>query len=290
MKRILITGGTGLIGTPLIKKLQESHNIFTLVRKTVEYTHKHKNVTPLVADFSNDWSIKELPTEIDCIIHLSQSEHFRDFPNHAMEVFSVNTLSTLKLLDYANKTGVKQFIYASSGGVYGNRDEEFNEDTPILSHNGLGFYLSTKLCSEILVENYKSLFDTVMLRFFFVYGREQRRTMLIPRLVDSVKMGKPITIQGKEGIKINPIHVDDAVNALIEVLNLKGSHKINIAGPEAYSLKEIANMIGELAKKPACFEYQNNQKPQNLIGDIKNMTKLLGAPKTQFQTGVKDLI
>ena len=74
----------------------------------------------VVVDLSSDWKISELPTKIDVIYHLAQSDKFRDFPAGAPDVFQVNINSTAKLLDYAKKTGVKSFIYASSGGVYGN--------------------------------------------------------------------------------------------------------------------------------------------------------------------------
>ena len=60
-------------------------------------------------DLSNDFNIKILPKKIDVIYHLSQSYYFRNFPHSAIEVFNVNSFSTLKLLDYALKIGCKKF-------------------------------------------------------------------------------------------------------------------------------------------------------------------------------------
>src|SRR4030042_288576 len=115
-----------------------------------------------------------LPKSIDAVIHLAQSEHFREFPMHAESIFKVNTASTLRLLEYARQAQVKIFVLASSGGIYGHGDEGFREDQPIEAKDDLGFYLGTKLCAEIIAENYSSFMNIVILRFFFIYGPRQR--------------------------------------------------------------------------------------------------------------------
>jgi len=66
---------------------------------------------PVVVDLSSDWKIRELPTNIDVINHLAQSDKFRDFPAGAPDIFQVNINSTAMLLDYVQKSGVKIFIY-----------------------------------------------------------------------------------------------------------------------------------------------------------------------------------
>jgi nucleoside-diphosphate-sugar epimerase len=58
--------------------------------------------------------------------------------------------------------------------------------------------------SEIIAENYAPYMNIVILRFFFVYGPRQNTTMLIPRLIRSIKEGNPIILQGSNGIRINP--------------------------------------------------------------------------------------
>ena len=64
-------------------------------------------------------------------MHLAQSPRYRDFPEGALDVFEVNVGSTQRLLDWACRQGVKRFIYASSGGVYGHGEAPFEEDVPI---------------------------------------------------------------------------------------------------------------------------------------------------------------
>ena len=287
-KKILVTGANGLIGSALVSLLEKEHDVFALGRNFSNIEPGH--YTKIKLDLTAEWTASQLPAKIDVIYHLAQSEYFRDFPQKVMEVFSVNVQSTLKLLDYARLSGCKQFIYASSGGVYGNSEEGFREDEDIKARNDLGFYLGTKFCSEILVENYVSFFDVVICRLFFAFGPKQRRSMLIPRLADSVIQGKEITIQGKEGIKINPIFIDDVKYALSQILNIKGNHKFNLGGKEVLSIKEIVEIIaGKVGKKPN-YSYQEDSSPKHIIGDIEKMIKLLHTPKISFEKGVELLL
>ncbi|TND06508.1 MAG: NAD dependent epimerase/dehydratase family protein, partial [Bacteroidetes bacterium] len=226
----LVTGGNGLIGGELLGLLSDRYDVHAAVRTVPAGVHSVVRYFPF--DLAAPWNVNALPAKADIVIHLAQSEKFREFPEKAEEVFQVNTQSTLHLLDYARKTGVRKFIYASSGGIYGSSNSGFTEDAQVLSASELGFYLGTKLCSEILVENYTKFFDVDIVRFFFVYGPRQRRSMLIPRLVDNVREGRPIGLVGKDGIRINPIHVSDAASVLARCIELPGSQKINIGGSE----------------------------------------------------------
>ena len=280
--RILITGAGGLIGSHVIPLLQEEHELFTI-------SGKLNSANNFNVDFSKDWSTDILPAGMGAVIHLAQSEDFRDFPGKAKAVFNTNTVSTLNLIDFAVKTGVKKFIYASSAGIYGNSEEAFTEEQEIIYKKEMGFYLGTKHCSEVILDNYTSLLDVQQLRFFFVYGKGQRKDMLIPRLVNQVQQGNPITLSGKEGIKINPLHATDAANAIKGALKLQGSHTINAGGPDVLSLKEICEIIGTVVDKNPQFNIEEKY-PAHLMGNISQMNKLLVKPSIKFEEGIKTLI
>lgn len=285
MRKILITGCNGLIGKSLVEKLKQENDaeLFGLSR------HTNQDLKIVSIDLSKDWSASELPEQMDVIIHLAQSEKFREFPEAVQDVFNVNTASTLKLLDYARKAGVKKFIYASSGGIYGNSDTGFLEDDIITNTHDLGFYLGTKFCSEILAMNYANYFDIDILRFFFVYGKDQNAGMLIPRLVNNVINGNPITLNSDMGIKINPIHVSDASAAITKAINLKGSNKFNISGSEIFTLREICELIGNKCGRKPKFTIMDAE-PKNLIGDNSKMCKILVEPKVKFNEGINEII
>lgn len=274
MKSCLVTGANGLVGKCLLDMLN-GWDVCAVTRD--------------VCDLAQPFTFRKFPKRVDAVIHLAQSRNFRDFPNQTEEIFAVNTTSTLRLLEYARKADCTTFVYASTGGVYDERDFYMFEDRPVTIRPNMGFYTTTKLCSEILVSNFTPYFNTVILRPFFIYGKGQDHNMLIPRLVNSVKTGLPITLQGNAGLMINPTHVSDAALAVRQAMNLKDSHIINVAGPEVVSLREIGTCVGSLVGKKPNFVVQS-VKPHHIIGDTALMEKLLVKPSVLFKDGVKEMV
>jgi len=286
MSNILITGSSGLLGSSLVEKLSaEGHMLYCISRKNKFLS---PNIYPININLSSDFDIQQLPNEIDVIYHLAQSDRFREFPEGAMDVFNVNIQSTAKLLEYARTTGIKKFIYASSGGVYGTSVSPFHENSPINPPGALGYYLGSKACSEILVQSYASEIQVVIVRPFFVYGLEQNRSMLIPRLFDNVASGNLIQLSGENGIRINPIHVIDAVNALIAVSKTSESRTYNLGGPEVLSIREISELFGKYLGKGPIFDFSNDSS-QYLLGDISLMSKELCQPQIKLSDKVFEL-
>ena len=289
-KRILITGGSGLIGSYLVDALSRdaSNKIYIVGRQNAVFNRS--NVFSISIDFNSTWHESSLPADTDAIIHLSQAENFREFPGKAKEVFNINTVSTMRLIDFAVENGVKHFIYASSGGIYGNNDKKFTEEQDIIYKGEIGFYLATKHCSEVILSNYFNRLNVAILRFFFVYGKGQRKSMLIPRLLDFVKNGEPIILQGSEGMRINPVHALDASNAICAALLLKESHIINVAGPRVLSLRHIGEIMGDLLDIKPRFIVDEKTEAKNLIGDITKMSHLLNSPVIELAQGIKTII
>jgi len=286
-KTVLITGIKGLLGRRLAGTLNDKG--FVIHGIAQGNTHSPKSsIHYLTIDLASDWSLEYLPKRCDVVIHLAQSASFRDFPNSALDVFKVNIESTARLLDYARQAGVKKFIYASSGGVYGNSSQAFKENAPIIPGGQLGFYLGSKACSEILVQSYASVFDVIVVRPFFIYGSGQKRSMLIPRLFDSVATGRPITLQGDSGIRINPIHVDDAASAVTAALNLNESATFNIAGPDVLSIRDICEGMAKYLDIKPLFTQQPG-KPNDLIADIGAMRKQLHVPVKKIHEAFDDV-
>ena len=120
--------------------------------------------------------------------------------------------------------------------------------------------------------------NVIVHRFFFIYGPGQNRTMLIPRLMDNISNNVTIQLNGNQGIRINPIHVEDASAAVIKSLYYKGSATFNIAGPEVLSISEICQGMGEYMGIKPVYENTYNENIRDLIGDISEMEHLLIRP------------
>lgn len=114
---ILVTGANGLLGRAMLSRLGHSRRVYALVREAPEHPLPG-NITMIVHDLRNS-EAPPLPEIPETILHMAQSPLYRDFPEGALDVFEINVGSTQRLLDWASRHGVKRFIYASSGGVYG---------------------------------------------------------------------------------------------------------------------------------------------------------------------------
>lgn len=286
MRKALVTGANGLLGRALCNKLSQDWDLYAIVKS------KPKNpvdsINYIFLDLSLEFSFDELPFEIDCVVHLAQSNRYKDFPEGASDVFSINVKSTHVLLEYSRRSNVKHFIYASSGGVYEGNKSLLSENSPIREHSKLDCYLGSKVCGEILVQNYSSYFTTSIIRPFFIYGYSQKRNMLLPRLYDNVKNGNSIDISGTEGLKINPIHVEDAVQSVENLLKINKSSIYNLAGPEVLSLCQICNAIRDNLGVEPVFNIIDGSSV-NIIADISLMRSELHSPLISLFERIDDL-
>lgn len=283
--RVLMTGATGLIGRAIVERVKDTVDLIALGR-----SEPPPGVQWLRADLKEPVSLSILPPSVDAVIHLAQSEHFRDFPNRSREVFQVNVATVEAMLDWARRAGARRFILASSGGVYGHGNDAFSEADVIRPSGPLSYYLASKRCAELLTESYANLFTVVILRFFFVYGPGQKPSMLIPRLIDTVKAGRTVYLEGTDGIRLNPTYVSDAALAACRALSLTSSDIINVAGGEVFSLRELVQVIGSAVGRKPSFEVRQQSGPRHLVGSIDKMSRLLGPPATKFSDGLKTML
>ncbi len=286
-KSILVTGANGLLGRSVVARLASTNEVCAMVHTLPE--DPLPGVRYLPVDFAGNWNVGALPQKVHAIVHLAQSAHFRDVPARALEVFQVNIASTALLLDYAWRTGVERFVYASSGGIYSGGIQTFRETSPVIQPDTLGYYLGSKVSCEALASSYARFMKIMVLRFFFIYGKGQNRTMLIPRLIDNIRGGKPVTIQGENGLRLNPIHVNDASATVVAALGSKNSAIYNVAGPQVLSLRELCGEIQALVGKSVRFETLPGQ-PSDVVGDISMMSTHLHTPSVHLSTGLKDLL
>jgi nucleoside-diphosphate-sugar epimerase len=288
VRRCVITGATGLIGSSLVKELAGQWRIDAIARRAPD--ERLGDVNWHAMDLSAGFDDDALPKHVDSIVHLAQSEHFREFPDRAFDVFQVNAATTASLLDYARRAGARSFVLASSGGVYRPAPDSLHEELDIVSRGDLGYYIGTKLCSEILAEPYTSLFTVAIIRFFFVYGPGQRQDMLIPRLLRAVRNGEPVTLQGEHGLRINPTHVSDAARATAHAMDLRQSDKINVGGPQVVALRELCEIIGRRVGRAPVFRTNPGEEPYPLVGDIEKMRRLLSPPRVGIEEGIAGLV
>jgi nucleoside-diphosphate-sugar epimerase len=283
--RVLVTGAAGLIGSHLVRRLDSKHEIYAVDRR-VPAEKSVKPVHWVLHDLAQPLADSHFPRDIDAVIHLAQSRYYRHFPDKAEDIFDVNIHSTLRLLEYARGAGAQSFILASTGGLYAGRTGESSETDRLEARN---FYFASKYAAELLTSQYQGCFRTIILRFFFVYGPGQHG-MLISNLMHQVRAGEVVTIEGDPGLHINPIFVDDAVEAFEPALTLKDSSVINIAGDEVVSITALVNLIGEALGREPRAAHHGASPGGHLVGNTARMKSMLGVhPAIRLPQGLKRL-
>lgn len=275
MADILVTGATGLLGSNLITALRGSHDVVAIARQP---PGRSADVRWVTHDLRRPVLPDDLPSRIDVVIHLAQSRDFREFPSRALDTFAVNVASTALLADWACAAGARQLVVASTGGVYRSSSTPHREDEAVGGADALSFYAATKLAAESLARAYGAELVVTVLRPFFIYGRGQDAGMLFPRLVDSIRTGRPIFLDGRDGMRFNPVHVSDAVRAVSAALDLDDSCVLNLAGPEVLSLRKAVELLATALGVEPVFESRPEATPADCIADISNMAARLGPP------------
>ncbi len=278
-KVILLTGVSGLLGHRVAEISPKDFKLISIGRTSSDGLPAH--VDHLDLDLTDPNLSEQLPDRIDTVIHLAQSRRFREFPEGAADVFAVNTQSTMLLLEHAVKAGCKEFIYASTGGVY-RPSSRLTESSSVLGYDEMQIYPASKLAAEAILGSYAQLFRVVVMRIFFMYGEHQHETMLIPRLINSIRGNRPISLAGNNGFRFNPLYVGDAANLVWALVNSEFSGVLNVAGPDELTLKYVCELLGKHIGKEPIFEVKP-EIPVDFSVNLELLEKEFGQMSTSFE-------
>lgn len=150
------------------------------------------------------------------------------------------------------------------------------------------FYGHSKLAAEHAAMSFSQLFCVQALRFFFVYGPGQEAGAFLPGVARRVREGRPIDLIGDDGMRCNPIYVDDAVTAVEQAMRAETHAIVNVAGSEIVSLREIGAKLARLQRREA--HYLQRPGMSDLVADTTRMRHLLSAPRVSLSSGLQRLM
>ena len=243
--KILVTGGAGYKGSVLVPLLlKDGYEVISLDTNWFgNFLKPHPKLTCIKEDIRN--FEKKYLEEIDSVIHLANIANDPAVDLNPTLSWEVNVLAGYQLIDKSVRAGVKQFLYASSGSVYGIKNEEkvieSLELVPISTYN------KTKMCAERIFLSFKDNIDVKCIRPATVcgYSPRMRLDVSVNLLTFQALKNKKITVFGGQQTRPN-IHIFDIANVYRHFLKNKNipSGAYN-AGFENISILEIAKMVKE---------------------------------------------
>jgi nucleoside-diphosphate-sugar epimerase len=241
--RVLVTGATGFIGRHLLPPLAANHEVIALVRRLPPVSLAH--VTYVEQELTAPLDLTRLPQRVDAIIHQAALIDTGASTDDAAP-FLANVVATWRLLHYAERAGARSFVHASTGGVYGCGNRPFVESDPF---NPLDLYSLTKSQAELALRHTPTSFPKIILRYSFPYGSGTPNP--IPSYIERALRGEAIAVRADGGPCLNPIYIDDTVEASLRALTLSVDTTLNIAGSEITTFAQIAHFAARRAGQQA---------------------------------------
>ncbi len=303
-KVVLITGGAGCIGSSLARALNNVNAKKIIVLDDLSASYKWNipqapNVVFVEGNILDDETLKRVfKEEPDYVFHLAAHFANQNSVDNPETDLMVNGLGTLKVLQYTHLTGVKRFIYSSSGcGVYGldSKMPFEEEDISISLHTP---YQVTKLLGELYTNYFHNLYNLpiVNARFFNVYGPGEvpgRYRNVIPNFLYWAMNGQALPITGDGTETRDWTYVDDIINGLL-AMGIKEEaigEAINLGSGTEHKVIDLANMVNELTDNKAEIKYiesRNWDVKKRLLSSIDKAEKLLDyEPQISFREGLK---
>tara|TARA_B100001778_G_scaffold330315_1_gene332596 strand:- start:1716 stop:2696 length:981 start_codon:yes stop_codon:yes gene_type:complete len=297
MKKCIVTGGLGFIGSHLVEKLVDLKYKVIVIDNCINGKISNiSNVQNKVKIFKNDISKKgdwqNAFKNADVVFHLAALADIVPSINNPLLYFNTNVKGTLNVLEYSKKYKIKKFIYAASSSCYGipkkyptDENEKLDPKYP---------YSLTKKIGEDLVLHWGNVFklNVTSLRFFNIYGIRSRTTgsygaMFGVFLAQKIN-NKNYTVVGNGRQKRDFIYISDVVEAILKSSRLKKKNLVlNIGSGKCYSINYIVKLLGGkktyLPKRPG--------EPDITWSNIKKAKKILNwKPKVTIEDGVKILL
>ena len=265
-KKVLVTGGSGFIGSHIVDNLKKKKfKVFVLdkvnpKRKDIIFV-KNKN-------FNFNFLLK-ITKGIDFVYHLAGVSDINKVKDQPVKTINDNIIFTTTLLEACRLNKVKKFLFASSIYTYGNEGN---------------LYTTSKISSELIVKNYKLLFDLdyTIMRFSSIFGLRNRKVDVISIFANKAKKNKKIIVEGNGLQTRNFIDVKRAAKIAVDLMIKKFDNKIiAIASEKDIKIIELAKKIIRILDSKSKIKIKKKLKRQDDF-DFEKISKKIGKPFYPF--------
>lgn len=300
MKKILIAGGAGFLGSNLCEKLIQDNEIICLDNlssgnySNIEHYLNNKNFKFINQDVINPIDIK-----VDEIYNLACPASPPFYQKDPIQTFKTSVFGIYNLLELAKKYNAT-LLQASTSEIYGNPLEHPQKESYFgnVNINGIrSCYDEGKRAAETLMCDYERQFGTKIriVRIFNTYGKNMRYDdgRVISNFIVQALKNEDITIYGDGAQTRSYCYVDDLIDGLIKLMNSDISTPVNLGNPQEYTILETAKLILEKIKTKSKIVFKDLPKddPAKRKPDIQKAHKELNwQPKISFSEGLDKTI
>lgn len=300
MKRVLITGAAGFLGSHLCERfLKDAHhvlamdNLITGSLSNIEHLFKDEHFDFYHHDVSN---YVHVPGELDYILHFASPASPIDYLKIPIQTLKVGSLGTHNLLGLAKAKGARMLI-ASTSEVYGDpavhpqTEDYWGNVNPV---GPRGVYDEAKRFQEAITMAYHRFhgLETRIIRIFNTYGPRMRLNdgRVLPAFIGQALRGEDITVFGDGSQTRSFCYVDDLVDGIVALLHSDVVDPVNIGNPDEITIGEFAEEIIALTGTDQKVVYKPlpQDDPKKRRPDISKAKQLLGwEPRVPRSEGLK---
>ena len=298
-RRVLVTGGTGMIGSALCHRLVRQGDTVTVIARPGGSRRRLTGVADKLSIVERDLAdlvgARDLFVEFrpDVVFHLAGSI-FNPPVLTAMDHLGVNVGGTLSLLEALKETPNAKFIYTSSAAEYPPGDD-LTED---LRPGPVNVYGAMKACASLLVDSYAQIFGlrTARAVLFTVYGPWEAEHRLVPSTILSALEGRNVRIHNGI-VQRDMLYVEDAIEGLCRMAatDLAAGTAINLCSGVGMPVRRIVEEILRLMGSSATIEERaGDTRPDEIMvvsGNNRRAHEMLGwQPRLSLQEGLRETI
>lgn len=305
MKKVLITGAAGFIGSHLCDKFIKEG--FYAIGIDSFLTGSPDNIAHLIGNERFKFIKYDVtnfiytPDKVDIILHFACPASPIDYLNHPIHTMKVDSLGTINTLGLA-KAKRSRYIFASTSEVYGDPKIHPQPETYWGNVNPIGprsVYDEAKRFSEALTMAYhrKHKIDTRILRIFNTYGPKMRMNdgRVVPNFITQALKNEPITVYGDGTQTRSFCYIDDLVEGIFRMVTMDklNGEVINLGNTDEYKIIDFAQIIKRLtnSKSPIIFKPLPQDDPKQRKPDITKAENILKwKPKANLNVGLKKTI
>jgi len=245
--KVVVTGGSGFIGSHVVDALADSGHEVTVMDHRVR-PHR-KDVQFEDVDLLDLSSVIAATRGAEQIFHLAAVSNVNHAFKYPVYTTSLNVMGTTHVLEAARINEAKRVHLASTVWVYNGVPEdvkEANEGVPFYLNGAGHIYTSTKMACEMLCHNYAALYDLpfTVLRYGIPYGPRMREELLIPIFLKKAINGEALTISGAGDQYRKFVYVTDMAKAhLLAMQDTAANQTYNLEGVQKVTVLEVAERI-----------------------------------------------